>query len=235
MKRFVAALMLLVIVPFPSSAGEVLFIDLTGVTPRVQLRFPPPPPPRCDASGHCVSGGASGGSVGDCGMPGPGWPQALRIAIVQIDSETLRAGARAGYEVRIENIGKATMSIPVYPHLADLQPADPAEPFSVHQLDLGLRIGRGGQILGALSLYSSTRRPETSIDLHPGDWLRVRNTFALSQPVPASPESSGQATVVLTPYFVLRTSAHKPGFTSMSNECPYLDDSSTREVKLLPQ
>src|SRR5215467_1715264 len=125
-------LALIVAVP-PQTANEVLFLDLTGVVPRIQLRRPPPPPPKCKASG-CLGRTMSMG-IGDCGGSGPTEPRAMRVTLLRLDQESARRGDRVGYELLVKNVVTVPMSIPTSPHLADFHPPDPGEKFTVEEID----------------------------------------------------------------------------------------------------
>jgi len=115
------------------AAQEVASIDLTGLRPRIDLRYPPSPPAKCNQEGVCVSGGYGGMSVACWGSV----PGELRIDLTYLDRSEYGDGDVTEIEATIENAGRVPLQIPSSPHLADLQPSDESAEFNVQELQLG--------------------------------------------------------------------------------------------------
>src|SRR5215472_16931948 len=85
-------------------------------------------------------------------------------------------GRRSCFKVEIENIDSRLISILFSPHLADLQPEDPASKFSYFELQVSLSMGgrrwETSPVAGA-KLYGKEDRPETIFTLHPGEGVRI--------------------------------------------------------------
>jgi hypothetical protein len=162
-----------------AAAQEIAFLDLTGTTPRVELRHPPSPPPKCNRDGVCGSGGYVGASIA-CGGATPG---ELRTSLLSLDRSDYKEGDNAEIEVELQNTGHIPIAIPWTPHLADLQPADDAAKFSVQELQLGLFLNwrEGYSIsLGWLDLYGDPLQPGTIVTVNPGDRVRVRGQIKIT-------------------------------------------------------
>lgn len=131
-----------ILLAFVAAAGaqEVQFIDLTLEPQRVALRFPPPVVSR---SGKGFGSGGGGGSVGDC-APDIRDPHAATVYLDGIDGRMINPAQPFVAEFRFVNTGRLPISIPVSPHLSDLQPADSSVPFTY--LDLGLVVRVRGDI-----------------------------------------------------------------------------------------
>jgi hypothetical protein len=158
------------------SAQEVAFIDLTGVTQRTEIRYPPAPPPK---EGHGVGGGFGGAGIA-CGASDPKDKRALRTTLLWLDRETIRNGDLVTSELRVENAGSVPLDIPVHPHLSDLQPEDESQKFDYNEFSLVLEAGSHGEVpLGSISLYGSLEKPETMVTLQPGEWVRVRGEIQI--------------------------------------------------------
>ncbi len=164
-----------------AGAQEVAYLDLIGVTPRVELRHPPAPPPKCDSNQVCT--GSGGGSVGiGCGGVAATEKRALRTSLTWLDRLEYNDGDTAEIEARIENVGEVPMQIPWTPHLADLQPAEETSKFQAFNLLLGLflRWGDGNSTsLGWIHLYGVPDQKETILTLLPGEWVRVRGPIRI--------------------------------------------------------
>ncbi|HWR34714.1 MAG TPA: hypothetical protein VN622_02450 [Clostridia bacterium] len=158
-----------------SAAREVRYIDLTGVTQRTNLRTIEPPPAKCPDGGSCVGGARGATRWGDCAARFND-PQALRTTITWTDGTTYNEGSSATWEVNLENIGSVEFDVPSSPHLADLQPNDPAEAFKYFSIGLTpyIPLTTGMADLGHVLLYGSTQRSDSFVRLKPGDWIRVK-------------------------------------------------------------
>jgi hypothetical protein len=68
------------------------------------------------------------------------------------------------------------ITIPISPHLADLQPKDPAKKFAYSELDLILWIAGkegGASTGGGLRLYGADKHADTMLTLNLGEWVRI--------------------------------------------------------------
>ena len=108
---------LLFLYPILLSAQEVEYIDLSVLSQRTQLRHPPAPP--CQ-DGIC--GGYGGGGVAD-GAPDRRDPHAMGVYLLGVSPVIITPLEPFDVEFRVLNTGLAPIELPVYPHLADLQPA----------------------------------------------------------------------------------------------------------------
>jgi len=103
---------------------------------------------------------------------------------MSLDPSQYSEGRRSCFKVEIENIDSRLISILFSPHLADLQPEDPASKFSYFELQVSLSMGGRGwetnPVAGA-KLYGKEDRPETIFTLHPGEGYELlpRTTFVL--------------------------------------------------------
>jgi len=150
------------------NAQQAGSIDLTEITPRMTLRHPP-----------VSAGDASGGSTTShqlhfCG-PVAERPDVL-TALVSLDRSEYRLDDEPRFDLRITNIGSKPLSIPFSPHLADLQPSDPAAKFAYHELQIDLYMGgskwdtnNGGYV----KLYGSEQHRGTMLVLQPGEWAEI--------------------------------------------------------------
>jgi hypothetical protein len=163
-----------------AGAQEVAYLDLTGVTPRVELRHPPAPPPKCDSNQVCTGTGFGSG-IGGVGVAdggeAAGEKRALRTSLTFLDRSEYTNGDHAEIEVMITNAGDVPIEIPCTPHLADLQPADETSKFQAFNLLVGLFLHWGdgySTSLGWISLYGVPDQRESMLTLSPGEWVRVR-------------------------------------------------------------
>lgn len=80
-------------------------------------------------------------------------------------------GDQNKFEVRIENIGSATIKVPFSLHLADLQPKDPSQKFGYSELTVELWISGDEKWSlntgGAINLYGSGHHPNTILTMLP--------------------------------------------------------------------
>ena len=142
------------------TAQVIAFLDLTGVKPQLDLRYPPSPPAKCNKEGVCSGGGYSGMSIA-CGGAAPG---ELQVNLTYLDRSEYFDGDTAEIETTIENVGKIPLQIPWTPHLAGLQPEDESAKFGVYELQVGLFLNWGERYsisLGWLNLYGDPTQPGT--------------------------------------------------------------------------
>ena len=194
-------------------------VDLLNVNQRTELRFPPAPSDCIDGE-TCLGGGGVGGSVAD-GAPDPRDPRALGVALDRITPTDITLDAFEA-EFRLLNTGLTPITIPIWPHLSDLQPSSESQPFSYLSLALQVRLfGTGpaqGFGVGWVELYGSAEREDTILTLKPGEWVRVKAKVKLhtwpSQPMDAK----------LQPDFWLHNNIFKPriggSFTEVVNVYP---------------
>jgi hypothetical protein len=157
---------------------EIAYLDLVDVKPRTEFRSPPSPPPVCNEDGSCTVSGGSFGSV-SCGAEARGEPRALKATLVSLDRFAYAPDDAAEMEIRIENVGSVDMSVPLNPHLADLQPADERRSFRYSSFAIILKLARHGdsnqhEIIEAAKLYGATEKPASLMLLKPGESLRLR-------------------------------------------------------------
>jgi hypothetical protein len=178
-----------------SLAQEVASVDLTKVEARIDLRRPKASSP--------ITGPSGGETYNDCPEEFPHRHQlhastqkesahgvALRASLVSLDRThypwgrliqtgkmSLRAiGETSKLEVTVENTGSELIRIPFSPHLADLQPRDPAQKFSYLKLEIDLWIA--GEYWSAATgraaaLYGADDHPGSMLSLHPGQRARI--------------------------------------------------------------
>ena len=101
----------------------------------------------------------------------------MRLSLVSLDRTHYKVGDASKFEVKIENTGSVPIRIPFSPHLADLQPKDPAQKFSYSELQIVLWIA-GGELWsantgGSVILYGDDDHHGTVLSLHPGQWARI--------------------------------------------------------------
>jgi hypothetical protein len=96
---------------------------------------------------------------------------------VSLDRTDYQVGDKPKLEVTVQNNGPEPIDIPVSPHLADLQPEDPAQKFAYQELQITMWVAadnRWSVSSGPTALlYGAEDHPNTMITLHPGEWLRV--------------------------------------------------------------
>jgi hypothetical protein len=82
------------------------------------------------------------------------------------------------FEVTVENTGSAPIRIPFSPHLADLQPKDPAQQFAFYEFQIAFLLIEADDRWstnsgGSAILYGSNDHANTMMTLNPGEWVRV--------------------------------------------------------------
>jgi hypothetical protein len=159
-------------------AQEVGFVDLTKIAARTKLRHP-------------LSAGRAdeprGGSQEDhLSCPYSDTNNALfRTTLVSLDRSYYQVGDERTLEVTIENLAATPLRIPFSPHLADLQPKDPAEKFSYQELQVELWIAAKdwrSNSGGVFSLFGDEHHEGTMVTLKQGEWVRVIGRSRFSQP-----------------------------------------------------
>jgi len=101
----------------------------------------------------------------------------LRATLVSLDRTHYQVGDEPTFEVTVENVSSAPLRIPFSPHLADLQPENPAQKFTHSELQLVLWIAAGAEWSantgGGVTLYGAEDHPNTMLTLNPGEWVRI--------------------------------------------------------------
>jgi hypothetical protein len=144
-------------------------VDLTKIERRVNLRRPRATSP--------ITGGYHGIQQTDSCRDSANNARALRASVVSLDRTHYQVGDGSKFEVTVENTGSAPIRIPFSPHLADLQPKDPAQKFSYSELHVVLWIAGGehwsANTGGGVVLYGDDDHPGTMLSLRPGEWARI--------------------------------------------------------------
>ena len=151
-------------------AQEVAVVDLTAVEARVDLRRP-------KATSSEMAGRHGGAqSTTYCGDSAHK-TGALETSLVSLDRTYYQVGDEPRFEVTLQNSGSEAIRIPVSPHLADLQPKDPAKAFGYHEILIALSISSGDRWStnqgGTAGLYGDDDHANTMLSLQPGEWVRV--------------------------------------------------------------
>lgn len=161
-----------------SPAQEVGSVNLTRVTARTDLRRPGGTPP----AGAQLTGTHSIMPCFDSAQP----TGALRASLVLLDRTHYQIGDEPTFEVTVENIDSTPLRIPFSPHLADLQPEDPAKKFAYSELQLVLWVAAGEawsvNTGGGISLYGADNRAGTMVTLSPGESVRIVGKGHLTLP-----------------------------------------------------
>jgi len=167
------------------NAQEVKYLDLTVISQRTQLRYPPAPPSDCQNGAPCVgSGGGTGGiGIGD-GAPDPRDRRALGVYLERVTPTEIDVSKPFEVDFKVLNTGLAPIELPVSPHLFDLQPDDESVPFDYLSLDLLVvveALAGHPQLVSYASvvLYGSTDHDGTTLVLKPGEWIRVKANLKL--------------------------------------------------------
>jgi hypothetical protein len=159
-----------------SSAQEVASLDLTKVARRLDLRRPPATSP--------VTGGFNGVQNTRQCFDTTHSAASLRTTLVSLDRTHYQVGDKPRFEVTVENTGSAAIRIPFSPHLADLQPEDPAQQFAYYEFQIALWIAADDRWStnsgGSAILYGANDHASTMMTLKPGEWVRVIATGDLN-------------------------------------------------------
>jgi hypothetical protein len=104
-----------------------------------------------------------------------------RMSLEWIETDDIYPRQRMAMKVRVENIGRAPIELPIHPNLTDLQPTESAARFEYYSLKLPLeaRVADGGVLVGWLELYATPTRPDTFLTLKTGEWIRVRGDIVV--------------------------------------------------------
>jgi hypothetical protein len=194
------------------SAQEIASLDLAGVVPRLELRYPPGTPAACDKIATCSSGGFGSIAVGRGGVA----PGELQVNLSYLDRSEYADGDEARIEVVLQNTGRIPLEIPWSPHLADLQPADESARFVIYELQVGLFLNWGGRYstsVGWLNLYGDPMHPGTIVTMNSGESVRIRGTVQISLahtggivlPAPEFAERASARTLFRKVGYLLRT------------------------------
>lgn len=170
--------LLLVLASTPVLSQQVKFIDLTSITQRVQLRFPPALPAK-----NGIGGGVGGGSIADCGLDARD-PRSLTVTVQNVIVRNVDPKRPFEIEFKVLNTGLVPLRLPVSPHLSDLQPEDASAVFTYTSLALSVSPAEDQSSTGYVELYGNEDRPDTLITLKPGEWLRVEANVDFSLKLP---------------------------------------------------
>jgi len=107
-------------------------MDLTKVEARVETRRP--------KGTSEVTGGYSGAESAKYCSDSTHKTGTLDTSLVSMDRTYYAVGDEPRFEVRLQNAGYVPIRIPFSPHLADLQPEDPAQKFAYYELQIALWI-----------------------------------------------------------------------------------------------
>ena len=199
-------------------AQEVRFVDLSAISQRTTLRHPPAPPSSCGADPCGVAGGSGGGGVSD-GAPNIRDPHALGVYLEKVNPTEIKEDEPFEVEFKVLNTGTVPITLPVSPHLSDLQPEDDSAPFKYSSLSLVVRLdGHPSCVLclGSVQLFGRNDKPETLAMLWPKEWIRVKARLSIPKPALGSGLLRGE--------FWLRSNTFTPspggGFTMTVNLYP---------------
>jgi hypothetical protein len=159
-------------------AQEVASLDLTKIAVRDDLRRPKATSP--------VTGGYSGTEQTSRCLDSTQEVGTLRTSLVSLDRTHYQVGNESRFEATVENAGSTPFRIPFSPHLADLQPENPAQKFAYFKLQITLWIAASKQWStnsgGGVTLYGADNHANTMLTLKPGEWVRVIGKGHLSLP-----------------------------------------------------
>jgi hypothetical protein len=173
-------------------AQEVGFVDLTKVAARTDLRRPP-----STANTGAARGGVEETYDERC-PPSTRGLGSLLTTLVSLERTYYQVGDQPRFEVRLENVDSAPLGLPFSPHLADLQPQDPAQKFTYSELEIVLWIGGkkttdkgwwNANTGGGVGLYGADDPAHSMVTLHQGEWVRILGEGKLTFPPegPAGP------------------------------------------------
>ena len=225
-------LLLLLTSSVTAGTQEMKYVDLSLVPQRTKLRYPPTPPPECEAGKSCVGGGIGGVSIGDGGADRRD-PHALGVYLLRVSPTDIDPLQPFQVDFRVLNTGLAPIEVPTSPHLSDLQPNDESTPFSYLSLALVVQVEgpqRGSPSVGFVQLYGTTDNEGTTLVLKPGEWIRVRGNVTLQNwPELASTRVRGD--------FWLRLNTFQPHsggeFTKIENLYPNATPTPWIDIRLL--
>jgi len=151
------------------AAQEVASLDLTKIAARVDLVRP-------KATSE-TSGGYSGVQYTSPCFDSTLKKGVLHTSLVSLDRTYYQVGDEPTFEVTLQNTGSVPIRIPFSPHLADLQPKNPAQKFAYYELQIALWIGANDHwstnMGGSAILYGADDHANTMLTLKPGEWVQV--------------------------------------------------------------
>ncbi len=105
----------------------------------------------------------------------------MRMSLERLETKIIHPKQRIEMLVRIENSGEVPIEVPIAPQLEDVQANPSAIPYDYYSLELPLEAGlpSGGTVLGWWALYGSTSKPETLLNLKPGQSLYVKGKVVI--------------------------------------------------------
>ncbi len=183
-------------------AQGIGWLDLTDTNPRLPIRPP----------------GLGGGECGG----GAGYEPAIsaKVTLTYLDRTTYSLGDVVTYELKIQNTGKEPIDIPWTPHLADLVPADPSEPYPYLEAVFSLKFTNPVSAR-SFSLYSdsygSPNVAGTIRKLPPGESLFVRGRHPIDlydEEWPRKIAESSPLNVKVTANLTLDSATYTPGKTT---------------------
>jgi len=143
-------------------------IDLTEIKPRVSLRRPPV------SAGDATVRHGTGQRYHVC-QPVSARPVVV-TTLVSLDRAEYRLDDEPRFDLRITNVGSTPLRVPFSPHLADLQPSDPAAKFAYHEVEIQFYMGGARWSTnngGVVRLYGSEQHRGTMIVLQSGEWAEI--------------------------------------------------------------
>jgi hypothetical protein len=166
MRLNVMALFLGLLVSVNGMAQEVRYLDLSGVEQPTDRR----------PYGSRIENFSCGGTERL-------FAHRAKVSLEWIQTADIYPHEHLGMEVRVENVGPSSISVPIHPNLTDLQPGDPATRFEYYSLRLPLEttVPGSGLLVGWLELYGSSSRPDTLLILRPGESIRVRGEIVVQR------------------------------------------------------
>jgi hypothetical protein len=138
--------------------------------------------------GHRIHQPTFGSGGGISGVTGDGprvehRKEPLRITLLSLDRTSYRIGEDLTYELKIENVGTEAQLFPWDPNVADVEPKNPSQPYEYQSLDISLWFrNQVDQVeaLRAASLYATSEKEASRLELKPGQWVRIRGKVRLS-------------------------------------------------------
>jgi len=167
--RYILAMAIATYLVSMCPAQEVASVDLTKISARMDVRRP-------QAASPSSGGYSSVSEQIDC-RDSEHKLGLLRTSVVSLDRTHYQEGDESTFEVTVENAGSSPIHIPFSPHLADLQPKNPAQKFAYSALQIDLWISAGEQWSsntgGSITLYGDDHHAGTMLSLNPGQWARM--------------------------------------------------------------